>query len=169
MVHFTGRSIHTIKIKNKPIKQGYKLFAPCWRGFTWSFLYSSRTKKIGEVKKLANHSLTSSVVIHLARTLPYTTYRCDLYMDNYFSNIPIFAYLRIELRIGACGTAQKGSQMFSKDFAKRKASKSPRPACNTLLGEVVDQVSALIWIDNNYILHLTTIHKVKSLESYIWR
>lgn len=46
-------SSHTIKIKNKPIKQGYKLFALCWRGFTYSFLYSSRTKKIGEVKKLA--------------------------------------------------------------------------------------------------------------------
>lgn len=58
MVRFTGRSAHTIKIKNKPIKQGFKLFALCWHGYTYSFLYNSRAKKIN-VKKLPNHSLTS--------------------------------------------------------------------------------------------------------------
>lgn len=169
MVRFTGRSLHTIKIKNKPIKQGYKLFALCWRGFTWFFLYSSRTTKIGEVKKLPEHSLTSSAVIHLAKTLPYSTYRFDLYMDNYFTNIPLFSYLRNTLGIGACGTTRQGSKKFPSAFSKMKASRDPRPVWNTLAGEVIDEVLALIWMDNNYVLLLTTIHKVKGAESYIWR
>lgn len=61
MIRFTGRSNHTIKIKNNQIGQGYKLFALCWYGYTYSYLYNSQTKIIN-VKKFSDHSLTSSVV-----------------------------------------------------------------------------------------------------------
>ena len=33
MVPFTGRSWHTIKIKNKPVSEGFKLCALCYRGY----------------------------------------------------------------------------------------------------------------------------------------
>jgi hypothetical protein len=45
------------------------------------------------VKELADHSLTSSVVFQLARTLPHLIYRFDIYMDNYFANILLFTHL----------------------------------------------------------------------------
>ena len=39
MIWFCGRSAHTVKMKNKPIKQGYKVFALCSRGYTYAFLW----------------------------------------------------------------------------------------------------------------------------------
>jgi hypothetical protein len=39
MVPFTGRSKHTLKIKNKPIKEGFKIWAFCDHGYLWDFLF----------------------------------------------------------------------------------------------------------------------------------
>lgn len=50
-----------------------------------------------------------------------------------------------------------------------KASKGAQPTWNTLAGEVIDEVLALIWMDNNYVLLLTTIYQVKGAENYILR
>lgn len=36
-------------------------------------------------------------------------------------------------------------------------------------GEVVDGVLALLWMGNNFVLLLTTIHEVKGIENYILR
>jgi hypothetical protein len=43
MVPFAGRSKHTLKMKNKPIKEGFKIWALCDRGYLWDFLFYSRT------------------------------------------------------------------------------------------------------------------------------
>jgi hypothetical protein len=44
MVPFSGRSQHTLKIKNKPIKEGFKIWALCDHGYLWDFFFYSRTK-----------------------------------------------------------------------------------------------------------------------------
>jgi hypothetical protein len=43
MVPFSGRSKHTLKIKNKPVKEGFKIWALCDHGYLWDFLFYSRT------------------------------------------------------------------------------------------------------------------------------
>jgi hypothetical protein len=43
MVPFTGRSRHTLKMKNKPISEGFKLWALYCYSYTWDFLFYSRT------------------------------------------------------------------------------------------------------------------------------
>jgi hypothetical protein len=43
MVPFTGRSKHTIKMKNKPISEGIKIWALCDHGYLWDFLFYLRT------------------------------------------------------------------------------------------------------------------------------
>ena len=43
MVPFTGRSKHTLKMKNKPVKEGFKIWALCDRGYLWDFLFYSRS------------------------------------------------------------------------------------------------------------------------------
>jgi hypothetical protein len=43
MVPFAGRSKHTLKMKNKPVKEGFKIWALCDRGYLWDFLFYSRT------------------------------------------------------------------------------------------------------------------------------
>jgi len=43
MIPFSGRSKHTLKMKNKPIKEGFKVWALCDRGYLWDFLFHSHT------------------------------------------------------------------------------------------------------------------------------
>jgi hypothetical protein len=44
MVPYTGRSSHILKMKNKPIAEGFKIWALCDHGYTWDFLWYSRIK-----------------------------------------------------------------------------------------------------------------------------
>jgi hypothetical protein len=44
MKAFTGRSTHTIKMPNKPIKEGYKMWALADYRYTWHFIWHSRAK-----------------------------------------------------------------------------------------------------------------------------
>lgn len=44
----------------------------------------------------------------------------------------------------------------------------PRPTWNTVQGQFINNVLALIWMDNNYIIFLTTIHQVQDAENYIF-
>jgi hypothetical protein len=41
MVPFSGRSRHTLKMKNKPISEGFKVWALCDHGYLWDFLFYS--------------------------------------------------------------------------------------------------------------------------------
>jgi len=70
IVRFSGRSKHTVKMKCKPTPEGYKIFALCQAGYTYSFLFYSPFDSIIAVTKLPNISITSSAVAHLAKLFP---------------------------------------------------------------------------------------------------
>ena len=112
MVLFCGRSSHTVKMPNKPISQGYKIYALCDHGYTYNFTFYSPLSGYAYVH---NHQLgfppTSNALYDLALSLPYSTYRFDIYMDNYFSNVPVFQALLAQ-GIGAMGTARVTANGF---------------------------------------------------------
>jgi hypothetical protein len=64
---------------------------------------------IAEIRKLnlklenTYLALTYHVVFAFAKTLPYTVYEFNIFLDNLFTNIKLFCQLQ-ELRIGACST-----------------------------------------------------------------
>jgi hypothetical protein len=91
MVRFSGCSNHTIRIRGKPTPEGYKIFALCDHGYTYTFLPSSRVHKNEEVSIVDGITYTGSVVLHLALQLPYKRKPFNIFMDNYFSSIPLFA------------------------------------------------------------------------------
>ena len=66
MVRFFGRSMHTFKAPNKPIKEGYKIFALCEAGYTYYFMWSSKSESYGELVKLPDLSPIESMVYQLA-------------------------------------------------------------------------------------------------------
>jgi len=103
MVRFFDRSQHCIKAPHKPIKQGYKILALCDHGYTSSWIYSSRTQGFANLTRLPNLSTTSSTVVHLCQPLPSKIHQLHLYMDNYFTNIPLLHTLYSTLHIGAFG------------------------------------------------------------------
>ena len=163
MVRFTGRSVHTVMIRAKPIPQGFKMLALCERGYTYAFMFTSRVDNIsdlndslyqGQSKQIL--SPTSHAVFQLMSALPYTTHRFILYCDNYFSNIPLFKAVH-EYSIAACGTARPNSSKYPRTLKFNKhTSHLPR---NTLSGIVLKDVLAIVWLDKNVVRFLTTYHE----------
>jgi hypothetical protein len=105
MIRCFGRSKHTFKAPNKPIKEGYKMFALCEAGYTYYFMWSSKSNSYGELNKLPDLSPTESMVYQLAQKLPKDVPHV-IYMDNLFTRVPILRKLRT-LNIGACGTTRR--------------------------------------------------------------
>ncbi|CAG8586621.1 4867_t:CDS:1, partial [Paraglomus occultum] len=155
IARFSGRSIHTVRMKNKPTPEGYKIVSLCDAGYTWTFTFTSRIEKNREIEQIAGLTETGCLVWHLVRQLPDTK-SYDVYMDNYFSSIALFKYMR-DNGYGACGTVRLNSAKFP---AELKHGKYQRLDWNTLLGKVVENVLAILWIDNGPVTMLTTIHNV---------
>lgn len=57
MVKSEGRSVHTLKMPNKPIDHGYKIFALAEHGYTYSWIYYSRVKGAACECKLQSRSM----------------------------------------------------------------------------------------------------------------
>ena len=73
----------------------------------------------------------------------------NIYMDNYFSNIPLFIF---ETKgIGICGTVRTNSSKFPKVL---KVDKNAKPDWNTKSGVIVDDVLAAVWVDNGAVTML---------------
>jgi len=105
MIQFFRRSKHTFKAPNKPIKEGYKIFALYKAGYTYHFMWSSKTDSYSELVKLPNLSPTKSIVFQLAQSLlegvPHV-----IYIDNLFTRVPLLQKLRT-LNISACRTTRQ--------------------------------------------------------------
>lgn len=93
------------KAPNKPIKEGYKIFALCEAGYTYSFMWSSKSHSYGELRKQPDLAPTQSMVYQLAQLLPQGQPHV-IYMDNLFTRVPLLRKLR-EIEIGACGTTRR--------------------------------------------------------------
>jgi hypothetical protein len=118
MSAYRERTSHTTKLKNKPIKEGYKMWALAEHGYIWSWLfYSLRdgTERIREARDPAiptDMNPTHTMVMKLAMELPYKEYNYVLYLDNLFTSVPLLNALE-KLKIGATGTTRKNSQRIS--------------------------------------------------------
>jgi hypothetical protein len=125
MIRGFGRSYHTFKMPNKPIQQGYKLFAIADQGYILYWIWASRQKSLVEVTKHQSLTLTGSMVVQLAQEgLPSQRNQYTIYMDNYFTTIPLLNHLR-QLGIGACGTTRPNAskKLFPKALRALKDSK----------------------------------------------
>jgi hypothetical protein len=106
MVRFHRRSSNTCKMPNKPIKQGYKIFALANDSYIWHFQLSSKQYGIEELSKVDELTLTRSMVLQMARLLPkFPNSHYIIYLNNYFTFIPLFSMLQKE-NISAAGTTR---------------------------------------------------------------
>jgi hypothetical protein len=112
IVRCFGRSAYTYKMPNKPIKQGYKLYDIADHGYVYSWIWSS--KKYGLEGILPQEGLTNTgALVHaLISTLPRSG--ITIYMDNYFTSVPLFESLRTKA-YGAVGTT-RAHEAFSKEL-----------------------------------------------------
>jgi len=160
VIQFCGRSRHTLKIRNKPINEGYKIFALCDHGYTYGFLWYSSTEGIAELSSTPpNLSPTSRGVLQLAQLLP-SHHRWNLLLDNYFTNIPLFEKL-LELGIGAAGTTRVNCTGFPSTLKIEKEEARKVLPWGHVSGEVVRNVCCLVWQDNSSVLFMTSYHDIK--------
>src|SRR2546429_7284261 len=119
MIHFCGHSQDTFKMPNKPIGEDYKVFCLADRGYIFDFRMASCSKPTPGVESVDNLSNTSAMVFSLAMSLLYKHKAFTIYMDNYFSNVPLFLKLR-KFGIGACCTAKHNCSGFPKELKVRQ-------------------------------------------------
>ncbi|KAJ5576621.1 hypothetical protein N7535_003547 [Penicillium sp. DV-2018c] len=104
MVRCFGRSKHTVKMPNKPIKQGYKLFALAKHGYIWTFTWSSRQNDFVDFYRSPGLTPTGSMVLDMVCKLPGLSSGeavpptanagadealYNIYFDNYFSTVAL--------------------------------------------------------------------------------
>ena len=98
MKRFKGRASDTIRMKAKPIKEGYKFFAlaDSLTGYIYEMIPDGRTEKRS----------THDTVLMLAGMLPLSPlHNCVIAMDNYFTWAKVMTSLT-ECGIGCIGTAR---------------------------------------------------------------
>ena len=89
MVRFSGRSVHTVRIKNKLTPEGFKILSLCDSGYTYTFLPTSRVSS-SDVTRVNSLNQTGCLVSHLVTQLLYQRFSYNIYMNNYFFNISLF-------------------------------------------------------------------------------
>jgi hypothetical protein len=155
IIWFSGRSVHTVRMKNKPTPEGFKIMSLCESGYTYTFLPTSRIAP-NLVTKVDGLSQIGCLVHHLVEQLPYHRFSYNIYMDNYFSSIPLFQHFR-KIGIGACGTVRKTSSRFPREL---KIDKNVKLNWDVRSGVEVDGVLTIFWQDNGPVTMLTTIHSL---------
>jgi hypothetical protein len=153
MVRFFGRSKHTVRMPKKPIKEGFKIFAICQRGYTYNWLYCSRKTGIANLPLHPKLPPTQAAVLHLALSLPYEDYDFNIYMDNLFTTVPLLIELR-DKSIGGTGTARSNA------FPRHLRHLDATAPWNTVSGgSTADgKVLGLEWQDQKTVQMLTTLH-----------
>jgi hypothetical protein len=147
---------------NKPIKQGYKIYGIADYGYLYNFLWSSREKGLQDILLRPELTKTGCLVRNLILSLPrkYLT----IYMDNYFTSVPLFLELRA-CKFGAVGTTRPHKE-FPADLKELKDRFSTKLEWNTLLGAVVQETLCLAWQDNNVVLALSNVYTVDQAEDF---
>jgi hypothetical protein len=51
MIPYRGRSLHKVKLKNKPISEGYKVWVLADNGYAWDWLWHSHQEGPKEILK----------------------------------------------------------------------------------------------------------------------
>lgn len=147
---------------SKPISQGYKIFGIADHGYLYNFLWSSREKGIQDIVLWPGLTKTGCLVRNLVLSLPRR--RLIIYMDNYFTSIPLFTELRA-CEYGAMGTTRPHKE-FPLGLTELKERYSKKLEWNTLLAKAVNNTLCLAWQDNNIVLALSNIHTVHQTEDF---
>jgi len=164
MIRFGGRSRHTTRMPNKPITEGYKVFAICDHGYTLNWRFHSSSSGISDLssfyKEIISISASTVAIVYqlVEQTLPYCTHDFTVFTDNLFSTPDLFAKLR-SMGVGACGTSrvQKGR------YPDYCISPELMPWNAVFGGQVTGTNGAVLaaeWQDNSQVHMLTTVHNL---------
>jgi len=113
MIKFKGRSTLKQYMPKKPIKRGYKVWSLADKhGYLWNFdLYTGKRGDSVET------NLGGRVVKDLTKPLQHKNH--NLYIDNFFTSVPLLAYLKSK-GIFCCGTVNSTRKYLPKLESDKK-------------------------------------------------
>ena len=177
MIAYRGRTLHTIKIKNKPISEGYKVWVLAEAGYVWTWLWHS---KVEGPKKLPKESTrlfylpipllpiplapTFALVLRLAKEVQewYDSQRIfTVFLDNLFLNVEVAQALLV-LGFLYIGTTRKNAKGIPQQLLDLKQHNRAL-VWNSCIGVVVYSVLCFLWQDNNAVLGITTAYSLGTL------
>lgn len=172
MIRYTGQSKDTYKMPNKPIDQGYKFHCYAYAGYIHDFTPTSNQCGPDPISgsgypEIECMSITSQLVFELIQAncaFPACDQAFDIYIDNFYVNLPLFAALGKRLGVGACGKARTNSKDFPSELAVPKNAKLDYHFKTAV---VKDGVAVILWMDNGPVCMMTTIHQVKRRQSEV--
>jgi Transposase IS4 len=179
MIAYKGRTHHKVKLPNKPIKKGYKVWVLGDSGYVYDWLWHSHVEgpedipsKGLDVDRVESTDLSVLTTVHLTPTfalilrlaqrlrLIHPTRVFCFFLDNLFLNINVSQAL-LALRICCTGTTRKNAQGIP-DWLIKLKQHNRGLVWNSMLAEVVDSTPCFLWQDNNAVLGLTTAHCLKN-------
>ena len=148
MIPFKGKLTIKVRMPDKPVKFGVKLFMLCdsKTGYCKNFtMYAGKNdREVGNVGK------TGAVVMELVEDLFHSNHH--LYMDNFYTSPILFKLLK-ERGILAAGTARPRKNYPSEELKREKLSKRGEVAWLSWFNSL-----ALRWKDRKDVYFLSTIH-----------
>jgi len=175
MVPYTGRTLHKVKLKNKPIKEGYKIWVLGDSGYAYDWLWHShqdgpegipkeglvvkqRVPKGPDTVRLApTFALIIRLATRLRRIHPERIF-C-LFLDNLFLNLNV-SHALLALDICCTGTTRKNASGIPSWLIELKE-KNRSLVWNSTLAETVGYSLCFLWQDNNAVLGITTAYSLK--------
>ena len=115
---FLGRIFFKQYMPKKPCKWGIKIFSLCDAdtGYLLKFhIYTGKSEELPDSTNSEDSGMTSNMVKSL--TSDYMDKGHVVYMDNFYSGIPLFEDLRSK-NTGACGTICNSRKHLPKEFKK---------------------------------------------------
>ena len=185
MIPFQGRTKHSIKIRGKPIKEGFKMWCLGFGGYIWSFAFHSGHENDEGIppSRLAPQAAPLKP-IYLAPTQQVPLVLCEqvrqfyeqhflVFLDNLFLNVSV-AHCLFAIGFSVMGTTRKNAaglptsltDILAKDKkAKKEEKEDNKPkklqlAYNSVLAVIVHKCLCFLWQDNNTVCAITTAHSL---------
>ena len=197
MIPFQGRTKHNIKIRGKPIKEGFKMWCLGFKGFIWGFSFHSANEDDEGIPPSRTVILPKPLdPVHLAPTHQVPLFLCEqvrqfypvqlfiVFLDNLFLNVNV-AHCLHAIDFAVMGTTRKNAAglpaslitLLAKDKeAKKEARKDNRGvkkkqllAYNSVLAIIIYKCLCFLWQDNNTVCAITTAHSLHRQEDRILR
>ncbi|KAM4045341.1 piggyBac transposable element-derived protein 4-like [Anomaloglossus baeobatrachus] len=152
LVKFKGRLHLKQFIPSKRARFGIKLYKMCESspGYTSAFrIYEGKDSQLNPQGCPTYLGTSGKIVWELIS--PFLQKGYNLYVDNYYSSIPLFKSL-VECNIGACGTIRKNRQGFPQSLVNEKFQKGQSRAVRS------GKLLALKYRDKKDIYILSSIH-----------
>jgi hypothetical protein len=115
LLTFRERTMHTTKLKNKPIKKGYKNWLLAEHGYAWNWLWHSNENDTKSFKNSRDSRIpeafpkTQKLIMRLACTLSSNKLNFIFYLDNLFTSVPLTQALK-NASIKITNTIRKNSK-----------------------------------------------------------